>query len=180
MSALSVLLARLPYVVAVLLVGLGLVTVVDDEHLVRKVVGLNVFQTGIFLFLVAAAVRRGGRSPNVARPGPYVDPVPQVLVLTAIVVGVSVTGVALALVVRIYYTYGSLREETVRAAMAAEGSGPSSTDREHPVDERSDERRADEFPAEDEFPADEEAPVDDEDRPDDDRLDTAGSGVNDR
>jgi multicomponent Na+:H+ antiporter subunit C len=120
MSALPVLLGRLPYVVAVLLVGIGLVTVIDEQHLVRKVVGLNLFQTGIFLFFVAAAFRRGGRSPNVARPGPYVDPVPQVLVLTAIVVGVSVTAVALALVVRIYRTYGSLREETVRDAMARE------------------------------------------------------------
>jgi multicomponent Na+:H+ antiporter subunit C len=108
---------RLPYLVAVVLLGIGLVVLIDDDNLVKKVVGLNLFQTGIFLFLVTAAVREGGRSPNLAGPGPYVDPVPQVLVLTAIVVGVAVTAVALALVVRIYRTYGSLREDVIREAM---------------------------------------------------------------
>jgi multicomponent Na+:H+ antiporter subunit C len=108
------LVARLPFAVAVVLVATGLVVLVDDDNLVRKVVGLNVFQTGIFLFLVSAAVRRGGRSPNLAVSGPYADPVAQVLVLTAIVVGVSVTAVALALVVRIYRTYGTLSESAVR------------------------------------------------------------------
>jgi len=110
----SPLLGRLPYAVAVVLVGVGLVVLVDDENLVKKTIGLNLFQTGIFLFLVAASVRAGGRSPNLATPGPYADPVPHVLVLTAIVVGVSVTAVALALVVRIHRAYGSLREDVVR------------------------------------------------------------------
>jgi multicomponent Na+:H+ antiporter subunit C len=100
-TAVGPLLARLPYVVAVLLVGVGLFVLLVDTNLVRKVMGLNVFQTGIFLFFVAAGVRTGGRSPLVAGPGPYVNPLPHVLILTAIVVGVSVTAVALALVVRI-------------------------------------------------------------------------------
>jgi len=101
---------RLAYAVAVLLAGVGLFVTVDDANLVKKVVGLNVFQTGIFLFLVTAAVRDGGRSPVLSRPGPYVNPVPHVLVLTAIVVGVSVTAVALALAVRIHRAYGTLDE----------------------------------------------------------------------
>jgi len=109
----AVLLGRLPYAVAVLLVGVGLVVLIDDDNLVKKVIGLNLFQTGIFLFLVAVSVRSGGRSPNLAAPGPYVDPVPHVLVLTAIVVGVSVTAVALALVVRVHRAYGSLREDVI-------------------------------------------------------------------
>jgi multicomponent Na+:H+ antiporter subunit C len=112
-SLVETLLGRLPYVVAILLVGIGLVVLIDDDNLVKKVIGLNVFQTGIFLYFVAAAVRAGGRSPNLAAPGPYVDPVPQVLILTAIVVGVSVTAVALALIVRIHRAYGSLREDVI-------------------------------------------------------------------
>jgi multicomponent Na+:H+ antiporter subunit C len=114
MTAVGVVLARLPYLVAVLLIGVGIVVLIDDENLVKKVIGLNVFQTGIFLFFVAASLRTDGRSPNIAVSGPYVDPVPHVLILTAIVVGVSVTAVALALVVRIYGSYGSLREDVIR------------------------------------------------------------------
>jgi multicomponent Na+:H+ antiporter subunit C len=113
-TAVDVVLARLPYLVAVLLIGIGVVVLIDDDNLVKKVIGLNVFQTGIFLFFVAASVRTDGRSPNLAAPGPYVDPVPHVLILTAIVVGVSVTAVALALVVRVHQSYGSLREDVVR------------------------------------------------------------------
>ncbi|QSG04414.1 cation:proton antiporter subunit C [Halapricum desulfuricans] len=110
-------LERLPYLAAIALVGIGMVVLVDDEHLVKKVLGLNVFQTGIFLFFVTAAAREGGRAPNVAEPGPYANPLPQVLILTAIVVGVSVTAVALALLVRIHAEYGTLREDAVRAAI---------------------------------------------------------------
>lgn len=101
MTPVDPLLARLPYVAAVVLVGVGLYVLLVDAPLVKKVVALNVFQTGIFLFFVAAGMRTGGRSPLVTASGPYVNPLPHVLVLTAIVVGVSVTAVALALVVRI-------------------------------------------------------------------------------
>ena len=120
---LAVLWSRLPYVGAMLLVAVGLFVLVDDRNLVKKVIGLNVFQTGIFLFLVTSAVREGGRSPTVtsgADPAAYVNPLPQVLVLTAIVVGVSVTAVALALIVRVYESYGTLRADLVREAVAAE------------------------------------------------------------
>jgi multicomponent Na+:H+ antiporter subunit C len=95
------LLGRLPYLVVPLLSGVGLLVLVEEETLVRKVLGLNLFQTGIFLFFVLLAVRAGGRSPLVSGEGPYVNPLPHVLVLTAIVVGVSVTALALSLVVRI-------------------------------------------------------------------------------
>ena len=120
MTTTAVLLERLPYVASILLVAVGLFVLVDDENLVKKVIGLNVFQTGVFLFFIASAVREGGRSPLVVGEGPYVNPLPQVLILTAIVVGVSVTGVALALVVRIYDAYGTLREDAVAEALTAD------------------------------------------------------------
>ena len=104
---------RAPYVVAVLLVGSGLYVIVDDPNLVKKVLGLNLFQTGIFLVFIAAAFRTGGRSPLVADSGggPYVNPLPHVLILTAIVVGVSVTALAAALVVRIGDEQGTVRTD---------------------------------------------------------------------
>ncbi|MFB6303865.1 MAG: cation:proton antiporter subunit C [Haloferacaceae archaeon] len=117
----DLLLARLTYVGYVALVAVGLFVLVDDENLVKKVLGLNVFQTGVFLFFVTAGYRTGGAPPLVADGGgPYVNPLPQVLMLTAIVVGVSVTAVALALVVRIYREYGTLREDVLLEAMADE------------------------------------------------------------
>ncbi|MFD1589424.1 cation:proton antiporter subunit C [Halorientalis brevis] len=103
---------RTPYVVAVFLMGAGLYVLIDDENLVKKVLGLNLFQTGIFLVFVAAAVRTGGRSPLVGDAGgPYVNPLPHVLILTAIVVGVSVTALAAALVVRIHAERGTVRAD---------------------------------------------------------------------
>jgi len=111
--------AQLHYIASVVLVAVGLFVVMDDENLLKKVLGLNVFQTGVFLFFVTVGFRRGGSPPIVTDDGgPYVNPLPQVLVLTAIVVGVSVTAVALALVVRIYREYGTLREDVLREAVA--------------------------------------------------------------
>jgi multicomponent Na+:H+ antiporter subunit C len=109
----SLLVSRGAYVAYALLVGIGLFVLVDEPSLVRKVVGLNVFQTGVFLFLVAVAFRADGRAPLLSSPGPYVNPLPHVLVLTAIVVGVSVTAVALALVVRIHAETGSLDDRDI-------------------------------------------------------------------
>jgi multicomponent Na+:H+ antiporter subunit C len=119
------------HVVYVLLVAIGLFVLVNDENLVKKVIGLNIFQTGVFLFVVTTAYRVDGRTPLVGEPGPYVNPLPHVLVLTAIVVGVAVTAVALTLIVRIYGEYGTLREDVIRqdAAIAAD-DGPD--DREGP------------------------------------------------
>jgi multicomponent Na+:H+ antiporter subunit C len=116
----SDLLARLPYLVVPLLSGVGLLVLVEEETLVRKVLGLNLFQTGIFLFFVLVAVRTGGRSPLVVGEGPYVNPLPHVLVLTAIVVGVSVTALALSLVVRI----DEETTETVPEETNADGADP--------------------------------------------------------
>jgi len=108
------LLTRYNYVAAVLLVAAGLYLVIGDRNLVKKVIGMNLFQTGIFLFFITAAFVEGGQPP-VIEDGveTYVSPLPHVLILTAIVVGVSLTAVALTLVVRIYSEYGTLREDVL-------------------------------------------------------------------
>ena len=103
------------YLAAMLLVAIGVYGVIASPNLVKKVVALNVFQVGIFLFFISAGYVAGG-APPVAGHGDatLVSPLPHVLILTAIVVGVSLTAVALALIVRIYAEFGTLDEGTVR------------------------------------------------------------------
>ncbi|MXR53078.1 cation:proton antiporter [Halovenus sp. WSH3] len=112
---------RYTYVLFAALLVVGLYIVIASSNLVKKVIGLNIFQTAIFLFFVSAAYIEGGASPVIhGEGGPYASPLPQVIVLTAIVVGVALTAVALALVVRIYSEYGTLDEQTLREVRADE------------------------------------------------------------
>jgi len=105
---------RYNYYAVCLLLGIGLYTLIESPNLVKKVIGMNIFQTGIFLFFITLAFRTGGNPPIVTEGGgPYASPLPHVLILTAIVVGVSLTAVALALIVRIYSEYGTLDEDTL-------------------------------------------------------------------
>jgi len=112
------------YLLFAILLVVGLYMVVASSNLVKKVIGLNLFQTAIFLFFISAAYVAGGSSPILPTGGAgealYASPLPQVLVLTAIVVGVALTAVALALIVRIYSEYGTLDEETLREVRADE------------------------------------------------------------
>ena len=111
---------RLYYLVAFLLLGVGTYTMIGSQNLVKKVIGMNVFQTGIFLFFIVTAFVEGASPPLLTAPEPYVSPLPHVLILTAIVVGVSLTAVALGLIVRIYGEYGTLSEEGIQKVIADE------------------------------------------------------------
>lgn len=119
---------RYAYLLFAFLVATGLYTAIASPNLVKKVVGINMFQTGIFLFFVATAYvevdGEPGQSPVGTTAGVdgglYASPLPHVIVLTAIVVGVALTAVALALVVRIYSAYGTLDEETLKEVQANE------------------------------------------------------------
>lgn len=106
--------ARYYYLGSFLLFGVGAYVLIAAPNLVKKVIGMNVLQTGIFLFFITAAYVEGGSPPVLTNEAPYVSPLPHVLILTAIVVGVSLTAVALGLVVRIYDEYGTLREDVLR------------------------------------------------------------------
>jgi len=103
------------YVAAMLLVVIGVYGVIASPNFVKKIVALNVFQVGIFLFFISSGYIVDG-VPPVAGHGSetLVSPLPHVLILTAIVVGVSLTAVGLALIVRIYAEYGTLDEDVVR------------------------------------------------------------------
>ena len=115
----ELLLSRWAYAAVFVLLTVGLYMTIANENLVKKVIGINLFQTAIFLLFVAAAYVDGGAAPVVPATGDpgellIVSPLPHVIVLTAIVVGVALTAVGLALAVRIYADYGTLHEGTLR------------------------------------------------------------------
>jgi len=114
----DVLASRIYYLASFLLMGVGTYMLIGNANLVKKVIGMNVFQTGIFLFFIVTAFVDGASPPLLSAPGPYVSPLPHVLILTAIVVGVSLTAVALGLIVRIYEEYGTLDEDAIRRLIA--------------------------------------------------------------
>jgi len=84
--------------------------------LVKKVVGLNLFQTSVFILFISMGKINGGKAP-IYNPdvSVYSDPLPHVLILTAIVVGVATTAVGLGLIVRIREAYGSVEEDDMQA-----------------------------------------------------------------
>ena len=98
--------------VAVVLFGIGFVTLLFQRNLVKKLIGMNIMDTGTFLFLASMGYIEGRKAPiivdGVNDPSVYINPVPAGLVLTGIVVSVSVTAIMLALTVRLYKRYHTL------------------------------------------------------------------------
>jgi len=104
------------YCVVITLMMIGLYIVIARENLVKKVMGLNVFQVSVILLYVAMGRIDGGTAPiqvQGASDVVYSNPLPHVLMLTAIVVGVATTAVGLSLVVRIRETYASVEEDEI-------------------------------------------------------------------
>jgi multicomponent Na+:H+ antiporter subunit C len=106
---------------AILLV-IGLYGMVEKRNLLKKLIGMNIFQTAIFLFFIKGAAKSGATVPVwdpliSTNASGYVNPLPHVLILTAIVVSVATTGVALALLIRIYRCYRSIEEQTLLERM---------------------------------------------------------------
>lgn len=103
---------NLSEVAAIVLFGIGFSNLLLARNLVKKIIGLNIMDTSIYLFLAAKGFVENAVAP-IVHPGPvdvvqYVNPVPSGLVLTGIVVSVSVTAVLLALTVRLYEEFGTL------------------------------------------------------------------------
>ena len=108
------------YWVVIFLMMIGMYTVISRGHLLKKVIGLNIFQTSVFILYISIGYIEGGTVPIVAgqvvgNTGDVVfaNPLPHVLILTAIVVGVSTTALALALIIRIRNAYGTLEENDI-------------------------------------------------------------------
>ncbi len=113
-----------PYWVAIALLMLGLYTMIAHRNLMKKVVGMTIFQTAIILFFLVTSIKRGATLPIVSagavRAQDFMNPLPHALMLTAIVVMVATSGVAFAILVRLHARYGTLEEDVLAERMAAE------------------------------------------------------------
>ncbi len=114
---------------------IGLYIVISHGNLLKKLIGLSVFQVGVFLFFISLGKVAGGSAPIISPTvQTYSHPLPQVLILTAIVVGVATLAVGLGLATRIFETYGTVEEDEVirRSAEDPADSIPEETDDDLP------------------------------------------------
>jgi len=104
------------YWIVIVLMMAGLYIVMSSGHLVKKIIGLNIFQTSVFIFFISMGKVAGGTAP-ILKDGMSVfsNPLPHVLILTAIVVGVATTALGLAISVRVYEAYGTVEEDEIAA-----------------------------------------------------------------
>jgi multicomponent Na+:H+ antiporter subunit C len=94
----------------------GFYVVISSGNLIKKLVGLNIFQTSVFILYISMGKIIGGTAPIVVdKAVVYSNPMPHVLILTAIVVGIATTSLGLALVVRIHEAYGTIEEDEIHA-----------------------------------------------------------------
>ena len=108
-------LERYAWWAVVAVMTIGLYVVMSRGNLIKKLIGLNIFQTSVFLLYISAGKVSGGTAPILYEGGaPYSNPLPHVLILTAIVVGVATLALGLALVVRLKEAYGTVEEEEIR------------------------------------------------------------------
>ena len=103
------------YWIVVILMMIGFYIVIAHENLIKKLIGLSIFQTSVFFFYISMAKISGGTAPILSdKYEVYSNPLPHVLILTAIVVGIATTALGLALVVRIQEAYGSIEEQDIQ------------------------------------------------------------------
>jgi len=110
--------AKYNYWVFIILMMIGLYGIIAKDNLIKKIIGLNIFQTAIFLYFISLGAIKGGTAPIVSeemiqKGYVYVNPLPHVLILTAIVVSVATTAVALSLVIRMHRDYGTIEESEI-------------------------------------------------------------------
>ena len=100
------------YIIVVILMMIGLYIIIARTNLVKKLVGLSIFQTSVFIFFISLGKVAGGTAPILdGNPDTlYSNPLPHVLILTAIVVGVATTALGLALIIRIKEAYDTIEE----------------------------------------------------------------------
>lgn len=108
--------ARFPFWATALLLVIGLYGMIGKRDLVKKIVGLSIFQSAIILFFISQSQKADAtvpilEDPSITDPALYVNPLPHVMMLTAIVVSAGITGVALAFVVMIHRQFRSLDED---------------------------------------------------------------------
>lgn len=112
--------AKYNYWIYITLMMIGLFAIIAKNNLVKKIIGMSIFQTAIILFFISIGMKKGATIPilihehdGIIKASDYINPLPHVLMLTAIVVAVSTLGVALALSVKVYKLYGTLEEDEI-------------------------------------------------------------------
>ncbi len=105
----------LNYWIVIALMMIGLYIVISANNLIKKVIGLNIFQSSVFILYISIGKVSGGTAPILLEGATaYSNPLPHVLILTAIVVGVATTALGLALIVRIRSAFGTIDDHDVQ------------------------------------------------------------------
>ena len=117
---LNLIYGHLPYWLFIILMLSGLFIVVSRGNLIKKIVGLNIFQTSVFMFYISIGKMKGGTAPILLDKAAnnsviiYSNPLPHVLILTAIVVGIATTALGLALIIKIREEYNTVEEDDIQ------------------------------------------------------------------
>ena len=121
---LDLLVSHYNYWVVIFLMMVGFYILISRGNLIKKIVGLNVFQTSVFMLYISLGKITEG-TPPILMDGDvvYSNPLPHVLILTAIVVGIATTSVGLALAIRIKEAYGTLEEDEINGIEAKTEAG---------------------------------------------------------
>ena len=122
----DIIIAKYNYFIFVILLMIGLWAMMAKNNLVKKIIGMSIFQTAVILFYISIGTKEGSTIPilehgheiaghveNVIHAADYANPLTQILMLTAIDVGVSTLGVALGLIQKIYKEYGTIEEDEI-------------------------------------------------------------------
>lgn len=117
MNMIDIIALNYDYLFIIVLITIGLFGMIMKKNLVKKIIGMSIFQSAIILFYISKSVKLGATVPILvdelaeAEVAAYINPLPHALMLTAIVVGVATVGVAFALIVLIYKRYNTLDEK---------------------------------------------------------------------
>lgn len=114
---------NLHYTAAVILFLIGFYTMLSHSNLIKKIMGMNIMETAVFLLFISSGYVRGARAPILTSGGEavaYVNPLPSALILTGIVIAVSTTAFALNLIVSLYRRYETLDAEKLSRARMME------------------------------------------------------------
>ncbi len=106
------------YWIVIILMMIGFYIVISRGNLIKKVVGLNIFQVSVFILYISMGKIRGGTAPILLHDSEgvvYSNPLPHVLILTAIVVGVATMALAVSIIARIHESYGTIEEDEILA-----------------------------------------------------------------
>ncbi len=126
----SIIVSNLNYWIYIALMMIGLYAMIVKNNLVKKIIGMSILQTAVILFFISTGAKNNATIPIIEHaPGAenhaihavnYINPLPHVLMLTAIVVAVATLGVALALIIKLHQQYGTLEEDEILAQLKAD------------------------------------------------------------